>query len=479
MTPPPRAEEPELDGDRTDWDVVVLGAGPAGLAAASRLAEGGAQVLLLDEQAALGGQIYRVVEGASVRTGLSAVLGPEYGHGASLAARLRRSGAVYWPSSMVWQVTPEREVWLTRNGRSRRLRARVVILALGAMERPVPLPGWTLPGVMTAGALQILLKTSGLVPRERLVLAGSGPLLYLLGSQLVAAGAPPAALLDTTASANELAALRHLPSLLGRVARETVAKGVLLKAAIRRAGVPMVAHVTDLRVEGEDQVQAVSYTARRRRHRVGASLVGLHEGVIPSQQATRSLGCEHRWDALQRCFRPVLDTWGHSSVDGVLVAGDNGGIGGARAAEHSGALAALSALHRLGLIDGAARDRMAAPERRGLAAHLALRPFLERLYAPRREILCPDDPVIVCRCEEIRAGQLRDVARRGCQGPNQAKSFLRAGMGPCQGRICGPVISEIIAAEHGRDVADVGYYRIRPPLKPVTLGELAAIEPGP
>lgn len=455
--------------------MVVLGAGPAGLAAASRLAEGGVRVLLLDEQAAPGGQIYRVVEGASARTGLSAVLGPEYGHGASLAARLRRSGAAYWPGSAVWQVTPEREVWLTRAGQSRRLRARVVILASGAMERPVPLPGWTLPGVMTAGAIQILLKTSGLVPDEGLVLAGSGPLLYLLGSQLVAAGAPPAALLDTTTSANELAALRHLPSLLGRVARETVAKGVLLKAAIRRAAVPMVAHVTDLRIEGEGRAQTVSYTARRRRHRIAASMVGLHEGVVPSQQATRSLGCEHRWDALQRCFRPVLDAWGHSSVDGVLVAGDGGGIGGARAAEHSGALAALAALHRLGRIDAAARDRMAGPEHRALAAHLALRPFLDRLYAPRREILCPDDSVVVCRCEEILAGQLRDVARRGCQGPNQAKSFLRAGMGPCQGRVCGHVVSEIIAAEQGRDVADVGYYRIRPPLKPVTLGELAAI----
>jgi NADPH-dependent 2,4-dienoyl-CoA reductase/sulfur reductase-like enzyme len=462
----------------TAWDAVVIGAGPAGLTAAARLAEGGAHVLLLDEQESPGGQIYRRVEHAGERAAVGEILGADYGRGAALAVAMRRSGADYWPATGVWYVTPDREIWLTRAGRSHRLRARVVIVAAGAMERPVPVPGWTLPGAMTAGAVQILLKASGLVPVEQrgLVLAGSGPLLYLLAQQLVAAGAPPAAVLDTTPLANRLASLRHLPRALGREARRVLAKGLALKAAIRRARVPSVNGVTDLRIEGGERVEAVSYTARRRSHRIPAALVALHEGVIPAQQLARSIGCEHRWDAQQHAFRPVLDAWGNSSVEGVLVAGDGGGIGGARAAEHAGTLAALSALHRLGRIDTGERDRLAAPERTAYDAQMAIRPFLDRLYAPRAEILRPADAVLVCRCEEITAGQIREVVRSGCQGPNQAKSFLRCGMGPCQGRLCGPLVSQIIAGESRRSLDETGYFRVRPPIKPVTIGELAAVD---
>ena len=119
---------------------------------------------------------------------------------------------------------------------------------------------------------------------------------------------------------------------------------------------------------------------------------------------------------------------------------------------------------------------MAKADRRGWSAHVAIRRVLDVLYAPRDEILCPDDDVTICRCEEVLAGAVRAVVRQGCLGPNQAKAFLRAGMGPCQGRLCGPVVTELIAHARGVSPADVGYYRIRPPLKPITVGELAAME---
>ncbi len=112
-----------------------------------------------------------------------------------------------------------------------------------------------------------------------------------------------------------------------------------------------------------------------------------------------------------------------------------------------------------------------------MAAHLAFRPFLDALYAPPRAVLAPADAVIVCRCEEVSAGAIRAAVREGCLGPNQAKAFLRAGMGPCQGRMCGPVVAEIIAAERHATPDEVGYFRVRPPLKPITLGELAALDP--
>ena len=267
-----------------------------------------------------------------------------------------------------------------------------------------------------------------------------------------------------------------MPAALLGEGRHYLAKGLKLVAALRRSGVPTWRHVTDIRIDGTDAVSGVTFRSGRAEHSLPAKLVALHEGVIPAQQIARSIGCEFVWDDAQRCFAPRLDEWGTSSVAEVLIAGDGAGIGGARAAEHGGRLAALEALRRLGRIDATRRDAMAAADLQGRRAHLAVRGFLDTLYAPRAEILRPADAVTVCRCEEITAGAVRGIVRQGCLGPNQAKAFLRAGMGPCQGRLCGPVVAELIAEARGVGMAEVGYYRIRPPLKPVRLGEIAALE---
>lgn len=451
-------------------DAVVIGAGPAGMAAATLLAERGASTVLLDQQPAPGGQIYRGIEQAGPAA--RAVLGPDYAAGAALVERLRASGTSYRPGSAVWNVTAERYVWLIRNGAAHALRAGVVVLATGAMERPVPVPGWTLPGVMTAGAVQILLKNAALRPAA-IVLAGSGPLLYLLAAQLLAAGTTITALLDTTTRRNEWAALRRLP---GPGGWGLLAKGLKLKAELRAAGVPVWRRVSGIRIEGGSAVEAVQFTAAGRRHRLACGLVALHEGVIPAQQITRLLGCAHQWNDAQHCFQPVLDPWGNTNRAGILVAGDAGGIAGAAAAANAGRIAAAEALRQLGRVSADERDRLAAANRVARCKYLKPRAFLDALYAPPAEIRCPPDEVIVCRCEEVTAGQLRTVARQGCQGPNQAKTFLRAGMGPCQGRICGPVASAILAESLGRDMDEIGYYRIRPPLTPLTVGELATAE---
>ena len=159
------------------------------------------------------------------------------------------------------------------------------------------------------------------------------------------------------------------------------------------------------------------------------------------------------------------------------MAGDGGGIGGAAVAAMQGRLAALDIGRRLGSIDGVERDRRADPHRAAMARHLRIRPFLDALYRPVEAIRRPEDETLVCRCEEVTAGDIREMVRMGCLGPNQTKSFGRPGMGPCQGRMCGLTVSEIIAAERALPVAEVGYYRIRPPIKPITLGELAAFAP--
>jgi NADPH-dependent 2,4-dienoyl-CoA reductase/sulfur reductase-like enzyme len=460
-------------------DIAVIGAGPAGLAAAALAAGYRARTVLLDEQPGPGGQIYRGIERmARDNPALLQLLGPDYGRGLDLVRDLRASSVDYRTGSSVWQITPHKQIWYSRSGTSRALTARVILLATGAIERPVPLPGWTLPGVMTAGALQILLKSSGAMPTKPLVLIGAGPLLLLLASQYLDAGMRPTAVLDTAKSSRRWAAVQHLPGALGATGRKYLAKGLALMSALRRGGVPVFRNVEDVAIQGTAHAEAVVFTGAGRRQRVAAGLIGLHEGVLPSQQVARSLQCDFEWSAAQHSFRPVVDDWGRSSVAGVLIAGDGAGIGGAIAAEHGGRIAALEALHQAGRIDENQRNAAALPERRAQRDHLAIRPLIDALYPPSQQLLNPADDVVICRCEEVQAGALRSVIALGCQGPNQAKSFLRCGMGPCQGRLCGPTVSDIFAQTQNRALDDVGYYRIRPPLKPLTVREFAQIDPG-
>jgi NADPH-dependent 2,4-dienoyl-CoA reductase/sulfur reductase-like enzyme len=455
-------------------DIAIIGAGPAGLAAADLLGAAGCAVTLLDEQPEAGGQIYRGI--ASATTERLRVLGPDYAAGRRPLGALDRPGVTLIGGATVWEVTRARRISYSVGAAARQVAAGRVILATGATERPMPFPGWTLPGVMTAGAGQILLKTSGLLPPTPLVLAGSGPLLYLLAAQYLAAGQTISAIVETTPSGNWRKAVRHLPGAL--MGHRYLRKGVALLARIRRAGVAHYRGATGLRAEGAGRVEALRFTARGRAHRLPCAALMIHTGVIPNLQITRSLNLDHDWDALQQCWWPRLDRFGQTGAEGIHVAGDGGGIAGAEAAIHSGRLAALGCLAGLGRIDAAERDRRAAPEALALARHARARPFLDALYAPAPEFLDPPDETIVCRCEEVTAGQIREFADLGCLGPNQAKAFGRPGMGPCQGRYCGLTVSAVIAARRGVPIEEVGYFRIRPPLKPITLGEFAAMDPG-
>jgi NADPH-dependent 2,4-dienoyl-CoA reductase/sulfur reductase-like enzyme len=456
----------------TRVDLAVIGGGPAGLAAATEAARIGLAVALLDEQAAPGGQIYRAIDANRAR-GKS--LDPDYARGGTLADAFRASGATALFDASVWLVEPDGTIGFTRDGAAHLVKASRVIVASGAMERPVPIPGWTTPGVMTVGAAQILLKTAGLAPQGKVWIAGSGPLLRLYAVQAIGAGGTIAGIIDTTPRANYRAALPHVLGALK--APVYLRKGLAWRRALKRAGMRWISGASDLRAEAgaDGKLAAIAFRHGGAPQREAADTLLLHEGVVPNVQITRALGAEHDWDARQRAFRPRLDAWGNTTVDGIMVAGDGGGIVGARAAELCGRLAALEAARVLGRIDQAARDTAALPWQIELDRERAIRPFLEALFAPRRDILVPADDTIVCRCEEITAKQLREAVTLGCLGPNQLKSFTRCGMGPCQGRLCGLTVAEVIAAARGVPVPNVGYYRLRFPIKPLTLGELAAL----
>ncbi|HED12792.1 MAG TPA: FAD-dependent oxidoreductase [Gammaproteobacteria bacterium] len=461
-----------------DIDLAVVGSGPAGLAAATQAAELGLDTVLFDEQATPGGQIYRNIEQVTAqRPQTLKLLSTDYYDGLVLIDAFRNSGVSYQAQTAVWEVVAERgddgmiSLGTVTGGTAEMYHAHAVIIATGAMERPVPLPGWTLPGVMGAGAVQTLLKGSAIIPDVSSVLIGSGPLLYLVAWQLLRAGAPPHALWLTTPRLQWRHALPALPGMLH--AGDELWKGLRWLRELRAAGVSIRSGAEDLNIEGDDQVEAVSARFGGRRKRIKTRLALLHFGIIPNTQLTMASACKHVWDSVQRCWRPYHDDWGVTNVPGIFVAGDGAGIGGARAAKLCGQLATLEAARQLAHIDTRTRDALASPIQISLRRELGTRPFLNRLFPP--PALNVSDELTVCPCEGVSAGELRKVIRLGCPGPNQAKAFIRCGMGPCQGRMCGLTVSESFARERGIPVETVGHYHLRPPVKPLTVGELAGL----
>lgn len=453
-------------------DVLVVGAGPSGMAAAIAASQLHLKVLLIDEQPAPGGQIWRSVETATARY---AVLGKSYVEGSELVRAFRASDVEYLPGARLWRLDSGQRAFVSRDGKAEIIDASALILATGAQERPVPFRGWTLPGVLTVGAAQILLKSAGQVPSGRLWIAGSGPLPLLYATQLLRAGGRIAGYLQTTPKGQWRTATSHLSGAL-RMWPE-LAKGLGWMAALRRGGVSVVRDVAEIEAVGNKCVEAVKFrTGSGAVKTAAAETLLVHEGIVPSLHAPLSLDCAVEWDAVQESYNPAVDEWGESSRPGVFIAGDGAGIAGAKAAVLRGELCALRIAERLGRIGRQDAETSAAPIRRRLSRELAIRPFLNALFRPRAQIFAPADDTIVCRCEEVTAGEIRGLANVGRPGPNQLKAATRAGMGPCQGRQCGYTITRLLAAAQDRSPADVGLLHVRPPLTPVTLGELASID---
>jgi len=452
------------------YDMVIIGAGPGGLAAAVTADKLGLSTLLVDEQPEPGGQVYRSIERS--RPENAQVLGKDYFAGKPLVKAFRASGTTYLPNNSVWNIDNSFNVDLLAENGSKRVRGRQLLFSIGALERPVPIPNWTLPGVMGAAAADILFKSSDMVPQGPVILAGSGPLLLLAACHLVDNGVEIAAMVETAGGRDYFKALTYLPGALLR--GSYLLKGLQMRLKLRRSGVPVYLGCRDLAVIGKEKAEGLRFTHHGKQHEVSAATVLLHEGVVPNLRLSQLLNCEHEWYEPQRYWRPVLDRWGRTSVPGVSVAGDAGGIGGGLLAEYAGHLVAIDTACRLEKISMAERDQLAAPYRKKANRDRLIRPFIDHVFPPNPQALVPpDDATIVCRCEELTAGHIRQAVAQGARHPAQVKGQTRSGMGPCQGRMCAATIAEIIAASCSLDMTQVGSLRVRPPLKPLSIEQMA------
>jgi thioredoxin reductase len=445
-------------------DVAVVGGGPAGMAAAVAARAAGASVVLIDEYAAPGGQIWRRRFDE---------VGQDAPRSLPPAARERcrafaASGARLIAGASVWG-SPEPGVLLL-TGTPSRVRARAVVLATGAYDRPVAFPGWTLPGVMTAGGAQALGKGQGVLPGRRVLLAGAGPFLLPVAAQLEAGGAEVVAVAEATRRRDWLRAGPRMVAHPGR----------LVDYARFRTRVRKIAwgHVI-VRAEGDDQVRSATiaeagtdWAPRGREQTFEVDAVCTAYGFTPSVELARALGCELREDGVAH------DEDMQTSVTGVYVAGEASGIGGADLAQVEGELAGYAAAAHASNpatagIDGRAGDgshaHAAAPDLAPLRARRAkltgFAGILSDLFDPRPGLLGLAQPdTVLCRCEDVTAGAIDAAVAGGSTTMSALKIVTRCGQGPCQGRTCERLVCERLPEPER--------FSARAPIRPVQLSVL-------
>lgn len=456
------------------YDVIVIGTGPAGLSAATLLTKMGLDVLALDEQQRPGGQIYRNVEGASeARLNL---FGPDYSVGLNLVNDFRAANVNYEGGASVWQVESDGRICYSKDGKSSSISANYIIAATGAMERPVPIEGWTLPGVMGAGAANNLAKEAGLTPNGKVVLAGSGPLLVLEASILMKKGVEIAAILETTDIIPPVDSATKLPQAL--MGWKLLYKGTTMLWELQRAGIPHYHGVRNIRALGTDALSGVEATVKGETLNFDADMLLLHFGVIPNTHIFRQAGCQMTWDKKLRYWYPACDNWGRTNFEKIFAAGDGCQVHGAVAARHKGTLAALEIACCLGMIPESERDDLARPVLKDLRHDNLPRPFIDAIYAHNPTHFEFENETVLCRCENVTVGDVRTVLDEGVRDLNEVKTITRCGMGPCQGRMCGPALAEIVGEYLSVEPDQAGLLVVRPPLKPIPLSEVASMDLG-
>jgi len=442
-----------------DTDVLVVGAGPAGLAAARALASAGASGVVADEFSAPGGQYYKQAAGDAADALYAG--DRQMRDGAALIASLPENAVEIRGETLVWggerMADGGLRLGLIGPAGASYLRPRALLIATGAMERPDPVPGWTLPGVMTTGAAQTLLRKSGALPGRRVFIAGNGPLNLQVASELLAAGAGIAGLAEAAPDPSTRPALAAELLLRGP---GLAFRGLRLLSGLRRAGVPLhwASRVTRIEDAAEGLRVRLSDGSC---HEADAVLLG--GNFAPSTELGLLLGC-----GLGEAGGLRADAQGRTDQPDIFVAGEAARFGGAHVALAAGAEAGRAIARALGLPGaGALPDRAARAAR-----HRDFQAALWRLYAPAEAAPAPEDDALLCRCESVTAGTLRALVHDGITDLPTLKRLSRAGMGRCQARYCQPRLAALLPEPTGATPLAP-----QMPLRPVPLAALAVEKP--
>ena len=444
-------------------DVLIVGAGPAGLTAAECCALAGCSVVVLDERPKPGGQYYKQ-QTLSGRLRLARGQDKQAESGRKLIERARSAGAIIVNEAVVWAASDGPACHAMIAGSTRRFTPKNLVIATGAYERPHTFRGWTNPGVMTTGAIQTLLRTYGVLPGKRFVIAGNGPLNFQVATEILNSGGKieavieAAPIFDVGRQLSLVKAARYAPSL--------VARGIGYVARLRRADVPILTNVSASSVKVRNGVLTLAvsdvHTGQVTRT-LETDVVGLGHGFLPSTELSRMIGCEHETNpdgSLTAKRSSTMET----TISNVYQIGDSGGIEGAFVAMAQGKIAATA-------ITGTGSAKVAHSEQR---RH---RKFQKALWSAFQAIPATiqfaDDETQICRCESVSFGKVRDMLSKGVTTTN-VKRATRMGMGACQGRYCGWVLQQLIKEFGVKSEEAKTHWAPRPPVRPISLASLSA-----
>jgi len=454
--------------------IAIVGAGPAGMAAAIEAVSRGCHVTVIDEAERPGGQIYRQAP--------PALTGEEHAEPAELArkqALIERFKSVvdkvdYRAGATVYAAFSNGELHVAQGGRTEVLRPEATILATGVRELAIPFPGWTLPGVMFAGGAQAILKAQKVLPGARAVVAGCGPLPLVVAAQLLRAGGRVAA----------LALLRPLTSMLAHPlslwhGREIVREGFRYASTVRRAGVPRLAGYVPVRASGREtlesvvlaRVDAAGRTVPRTERELPCDLLAVNYGFVANSELAAMAGARMRRAPVIGGWLPEVDAWGRTSIPGLFAAGDGAELRGALVAEADGTIVGAAAASPGGGADASPGSELASAIAHRLR-HLEFQKAMRGTLALPIELwrLVTDD-TIVCRCENVRFGEIKNALASGHHSLNAVKRNVRSGMGWCGGRTCLHAIDSLIELSTGS--APTEMMTPRPLTRPVTFAALA------
>lgn len=470
--------EPQIDSQNAELlepDVLVIGAGPGGLVAASIAAESGAEVVLLDERPIAGGQFYKQpLSFDAVPKSLSG--DRQFADGRALIERVRRSGASLLAGRVVWGTFAANEFAVFDGTCSRIYKPKRTIVATGAYERGLPLPGWTLPGVMTTGAAQTMMRSYGVLPGGRVLVAGNGPLNLQVALELKRAGADVVAVAELAAAPGPASIINGLRML--RSAPGLTLNGIRYLAALMARGVPVYYG------QGLVSIEKTKAALKARVGRIGevnseagqcfeVDAVCAGYGFQPNNEILRGLGCSHRFDEKRGHLVTERNRECETSVSGIYAIGDCCGLGGALAAREEGIIAGSAAARSLGLNLTGQQEENATHAMERLPQHRAFQSALWQIFAAQRyqtELAKPE--TLICRCENVSLQILEETIADGNPSIGTVKRRTRLGMGACQGRYCVPVAAAMIAKRDGRPVDDDSFFAPQIPVKPIRIADI-------
>jgi thioredoxin reductase len=452
-------------------ELTVIGAGPGGLAAALEASRAGVRVALVDENAVLGGQYLS----SSGPAGKSLRARADERRGRVLMRDLGEMNQDIRTETLVFGMEGQRLALHGARG-FEWIETSCVLIATGARELVIPFPGWTLPGVMTLGAALKMVEANGVLPGKRILIAGSGPLVLRTAAIMACSGAQVVTVLEAT---HPWEWPSHAAAVRGHWDR--LREGMDYLRCLRRKGIPYRFGRTVIRALGTDEIQGA---VTSRLDGKGNPIKGTEEtwdvdticlgfGFVPNIEVTQLAGCVHVFDQRLGGWVPEVSERMETSIPGVYAVGETTGVAGAAAAMVEGRIAGLAAAQRLGYDMGQELTDELAVLRRQRRRLLRFGEMLNTLFRPRPGLYdITTDDTVICRCEEVPAGEVLGALRRGARHLDALKIWTRAGQGPCQGRTCGPLLARFASQRAKCSEADFGTFGVRPPVKPIPMGSL-------